>query len=82
MDREYIGLKVPPKIQKAYLNLYKKLKYSKITFEGEHRKIQKELIFMKVDHFLPKKVSSTLLLTAKNTLNYGLTSANIGKQSI
>jgi hypothetical protein len=39
MDREYIALPVPKKIQKAYLNLYKKLKYSKIVFEGEHRKI-------------------------------------------
>jgi hypothetical protein len=79
MDREYIGLPVPEKIKSAYVNLFKKLKYNKIVFEGEHRKVQKDLIGLKVDHFLPTKTSSTLLLTARNTLNYGLTSANIGK---
>ena len=82
MDREYIALPVPSKIQKAFLNLFKKLRYNKIVFEGEHRKVQKDLIGLKVDHFLPKKTSSTLLLTAQNTLNYGLTSKNIGKKFI
>jgi len=79
MDKEYLGYPVPEKIQKAFLTMFKNMRYLKIVFEGEHRKVLKDLISLKVDHFLQKKTASTLLLTAANTLNYSLTSANIGK---
>ena len=79
MDKEYLGFLVPEKIQKPFLSMFKNMRYLKIVFEGEHRKVQKDLISLKVDHFLEKKTASTLLLTAANTLNYSLTSANIGQ---
>ena len=82
MDKEYLGFPVPEKIQKAFLTMFKNMRYLKIVFEGEHRKVLKDLIGLKVDHFLQKKTASTLLLTAANTLNYSLTSANIGRRVI
>ena len=49
-----------------------------MVFEGEHQKIKKDLVELRVDHFLSSKTKSSLLLSAKNTLNPKLTSGTLG----
>ena len=51
----------------------------RIVFEGEHQKIQRDLVNLKLDHFMTTKNSRSMLLNERNMLNPQLTSATLGK---
>jgi hypothetical protein len=55
------------------------LDLTRIIFEGQHQKIQKDLVDLKLDHFMATKNKRSMMLSSNNKLNQELTSATLGR---